>query len=147
MVSLLAAADIITRVITDFAELNGTEKQLIPRRSVSFAYFAGEHWGYLGSLRFLHEIQRKGASVQGMSTDFLELPPSFWNIIEVESIALKTDTHNDTFYIHHSKKFDVDSDLYKQMKNLETHSIFKIASENNPGLPPSSLMALGIQAK
>ncbi|RZC74865.1 hypothetical protein C5167_050343 [Papaver somniferum] len=106
MISLVAAVDALSH-LGDLDELN---KQLV------FLFFTGEAWGYLGSRRFLAELDMGTDAVHGLNS----------SLIEMDLPATKKTL--DAFRHAHN--------------SLRSDSInISMASSSNPGIPPSSLMA------
>ncbi|KAL8200261.1 hypothetical protein R6Q57_011600 [Mikania cordata] len=130
MISLLAAVDALSRV-EGFDKLS---KQLI------FVVFTGEAWGYLGSRRFLLELEQHTDTVNGINNTLIE------TVIEVGSVGKGYDQGVKTFYAHTAGVSSATnrtlSAIQKARDSLGTESImYSTASEFNPGIPPSSFMS------
>ncbi|KAK1439308.1 hypothetical protein QVD17_05124 [Tagetes erecta] len=130
MISLLAAVDALSRI----EGLDTLSKQLV------FVVFTGEAWGYLGSRRFLLELDLHTDAVNGINNTLIE------TVIEIGSVGKGYDQGAKTFYAHTSEVSSVTnktlSAMQKARDSLGTESIkYSTASESNPGIPPSSFMS------
>ncbi|KAH9753366.1 Nicastrin [Citrus sinensis] len=106
LLSLLAAVDALSRV-DGWNDLN---KQLV------FLVLTGEAWGYLGSRRFLHELDMQSDGVSGLNSSLIEMVSSAVN--------------------------DALDALKRAQDSLKSENIEVLSSNSsNPGIPPSSLMA------
>uniref|UniRef100_A0ABL6UCT2 Nicastrin n=1 Tax=Cannabis sativa TaxID=3483 RepID=A0ABL6UCT2_CANSA len=63
LIALLAAVDALSHL----EAIDGFNKQLV------FLVFTGEAWGYLGSRRFLHELDLQSDAVKGLNTSLFEM--------------------------------------------------------------------------
>ncbi|OVA13851.1 Nicastrin [Macleaya cordata] len=130
MVSLLAAVDALSQ-IDGINELN---KQLL------FLVFTGESWGYLGSRRFLSELDMQTDAVDGLNSTLIEM------VLEIGSVGKGFSQGVNSFFAHAAgdssaanKTLDA---LQHARKSLGSGSIkISMANSSNPGIPPSSLMA------
>ncbi|KAI3813796.1 hypothetical protein L1987_18531 [Smallanthus sonchifolius] len=130
MISLLAAVDALSRV----EGLDKLSKQLV------FVIFTGEAWGYLGSRRFLLELDQHTDAVNGINNTLIE------TVIEVGSVGKGYDQGVKTFYAHTAGVSSATNKtlraIQKARDSLGTESIkYSTASESNPGIPPSSFMS------
>ncbi|KAK2999969.1 hypothetical protein RJ639_024427 [Escallonia herrerae] len=140
LISLMAAVDALSRV----DGVNDLAKQLV------FVVFTGEAWGYLGSRRFLLELDQRSDAVNGLNKSLIE------TVMEIGSVGKGFDQGVKTFFAHttgvkHSSLVDLKASsatnesvtaLQLAQDSLKTESIkISTANASNPGLPPSSLMA------
>jgi nicastrin len=130
LIALLAAVDALSQL----DDLNKLPKQIV------FGVFTGEAWGYLGSRRFLLELDQLSDSVSGLNSTLIE------TVLEMGSVGRGFDKGVGTFFGHTSGDSAVTNttlDAFVQAENsLKSESIkFSKASGSNPGIPPSSLMA------
>ncbi|KAJ6368060.1 hypothetical protein OIU78_000603 [Salix suchowensis] len=130
LIALLAAVDSLSRV----NGLDDLSKQLV------FSVFTGEAWGYLGSRRFLFELDLQSEAVSGLNSSLIE------TVIEIGSVGKGFSQGKNTFFAHTaavSLATNKTLDALKhardslELKNITVSS----ASTSNPGIPPSSLMA------
>ncbi|KAJ6766695.1 NICASTRIN [Salix purpurea] len=130
LIALLAAVDSLSRV----NGLDDLSKQLV------FSVFTGEAWGYLGSRRFLFELDLQSEAVSGLNSSLFE------TVIEIGSVGKGFSQGKNTFFAHTaavSLATNKTLDALKhardslELKNITVSS----ASTSNPGIPPSSLMA------
>ncbi|KAJ3694869.1 hypothetical protein LUZ60_000246 [Juncus effusus] len=130
LIALLTAVEALSHI----DHLNKLEKQLV------FAVFTGEAWGYLGSRKFLQELDSNSDYVSSLNSSMIE------QVIEIGSVGKSLGEKETLFYAHTG----AESSATKQILNaLETSSEslgtdnvnVKKASSSNPGVPPSSLMA------
>lgn len=130
LISLLAAVDALSHV----DGLENLNKQLV------FLVLTGESWGYLGSRRFLLELDLRTEAVRGLNSTLIE------TVVEIGSVGKGLSQGIKTFYAHKagvSSNTNETLDALKQAGDSlksESVSIFS-ASNSNPGIPPSSLMA------
>lgn len=126
LISLLAAADALSRV--DWST-NRLKKQLV------FVVFTGESWGYLGSRRFLHELDQHSDSIRGLDFSMIE------TVFEIGSVG-KSVTE---FFAHPAGGASTNKTLNSLLKakdSLKAENVkISMAKKSNPGLPPSSLMS------
>ncbi|KAF4362505.1 hypothetical protein F8388_000668 [Cannabis sativa] len=114
--------------------IDGFNKQLV------FLVFTGEAWGYLGSRRFLHELDLQSDAVKGLNTSLFEM------IIEVGSVGKGFNEGVTSFHVHTTgvssatnKTLDA---LNHAQDSLKSRNIsISSAAASNPGIPPSSLMS------
>lgn len=121
------------------------------KRPLRFAFFDGEEIGYLGSERFLYELDnfecnsmyngesgsyckeplRVNLDFQNMSTQEIE------TVIEVKNVGLKED---ETKVFAHSMRNDESVNLINDIKTKVTAPLtIEEASSDTPGIPPSSM--------
>ncbi|KAK1263751.1 Nicastrin [Acorus gramineus] len=139
MISLLAAVDALSRM----DGLNELKKQLV------FLVVTGEAWGYLGSRRFLLELDEGSDTTNGLNSTLIE------QVLEIGSVGKGLGKGVSTFYAHsqgnsckNSGSLQESSATTEIMRAFElacdslgTESIkFKKSNTLNPGVPPSSLM-------
>ena len=133
LVVLLAAAEMVANAA------EGTT--LEPRRSVSFAAFAGEPWGFLGSRRFLYEVGRAkalrgaedagegvGGSVRGMSFESVDLEST--TVVEIGPVGgVKREYTSAASTVPEARTYPVSADptIRSQHKDL----LNRIAAELN----------------
>ncbi|KAJ8551714.1 hypothetical protein K7X08_021729 [Anisodus acutangulus] len=129
LISLLAVVDALSRV----DGLGDLDKQLV------FAVFTGEAWGYLGSRRFLLELDQHSDAVSGLDSALIEM------VLEIGSVGKGFAQDDKTFFAHSTKESATNqtlSALKDAIGSLKSQSIkISRASKSNPGLPPSSLMS------
>ncbi|KAJ9564606.1 hypothetical protein OSB04_000572 [Centaurea solstitialis] len=155
MISLLAAVDALSRI----EDLDTLAKQArgAPRRfavwepqflrrgiHLVFVVFTGEAWGYLGSRRFLLELDQHTDAVNGINKTLIE------TVIEVGSVGKGYDQGVKTFYAHTTGVSSATNDTLKALQHardsLGTESIkYSTASKSNPGIPPSSMISFSRQ--
>ncbi|GAV60467.1 Nicastrin domain-containing protein [Cephalotus follicularis] len=130
LIALLAAVDTLSQ-LDDVDELS---KQLV------FLVFTGEAWGYLGSRRFLLELDLHSDAVNGLNSTLIEM------VLEIGSVGKALHQGVKTFFAHTAGVTSATNEtldaLIGARDSLNSESI-KILSANpsNPGVPPSSLMA------
>ncbi|GKV20286.1 hypothetical protein SLEP1_g30438 [Rubroshorea leprosula] len=130
LISLLAAVDALSHV----DGLDDLSKQLV------FIVFTGESWGYLGSRRFLLELDMHSDAVKGLNSDLIQL------VIEIGSIGKGFVQGEKTIFAHTSMVSSITNatlDALKHAQGSLTSEGINVVSANtsNPGIPPSSLMA------
>ncbi|GLJ11946.1 hypothetical protein SUGI_0180740 [Cryptomeria japonica] len=130
LIALLTAVDALSHV--DGA--SKWEKQLV------FLVVTGEAWGYLGSRRFLAELNSSGDSVNGLSSELIE------QVVEVGSVGKAMVKGIPTFFAHDQQDSDRAKAILEALEqaaaSFGTEAIkVKKASTSNPGIPPSSLMS------
>lgn len=130
LITLLAAVDALSRV----NGLKDLAKQLV------FVVFTGEAWGYLGSRRFLVELDQHSDATSGLNHTLIE------TVLEIGSVGKGFDDGVKTFFAHATGVSSGTTDTLKALKHaqesLSTESVkISTASSSNPGIPPSSLMA------
>ncbi|CAH8268399.1 unnamed protein product [Arabidopsis lyrata] len=130
LVALLGAVDALSRV----DGLSNLKKQLV------FLVLTGETWGYLGSRRFLHELDLHSDAVAGLSDTSIE------TVLEIGSVGKGLSGGINTFFAHKTRVSSVTNmtlDALKIAQDSLASKNIKILSADtaNPGIPPSSLMA------
>ncbi|KAF9683851.1 hypothetical protein SADUNF_Sadunf04G0057000 [Salix dunnii] len=130
LIALLAAVDSLSRV----NGLDDLGKQLV------FSVFTGEAWGYLGSRRFLFELDLQSEAVSGLNSSLIE------TVIEIGSVGKGFSQGNSTFFAHTAAVSPAINETLNALKHARDSLEFKnitvsSASTSNPGIPPSSLMA------
>lgn len=130
LITLLAAVDALSHV----NGLKDLAKQLV------FVVFTGEAWGYLGSRRFLVELDQHSDATSGLNHKLIE------TVLEIGSVGKGFDDGVKTFFAHPTVVSSGTNDTLRALKHaqesLKTESIkISTASSSNPGIPPSSLMA------
>ncbi|XP_062222083.1 nicastrin [Phragmites australis] len=130
LIALLTAVDALSHL----HDLSNLKKQLM------FAVFNGEAWGYLGSRKFLQELDEGADSVNGISSLMID------QVLEIGSVGKALIEEYPSFYAHAegnssaSKKI-LDA-LQSASKSLGSDNVkVKEAASSNPGVPPSSLMS------
>ncbi|XP_064939098.1 nicastrin-like [Musa acuminata AAA Group] len=131
LIALLAAVDALSHV----DDLNELKKQLV------FVVFTGEAWGYLGSRKFLQELDLGTDAVNGLNNTMIE------QVLEIGSVGKGLDqaTRATTFYAHARGDSSVTKDMLTALQSasdsLGSDNVkIKAADVSNPGIPPSSLM-------
>ncbi|KAF5480037.1 hypothetical protein F2P56_000812 [Juglans regia] len=130
LISLLAAIDALSHV----DGLDDLTKQLV------FIFFTGESWGYLGSRRFLYELDLQSDAVSGLNNSLIEMA------IEIGSVGKGFNQGVKRFYTHTAEVSSATNETLKALKHAQDsmkseHIIVSPANASNPGIPPSSLMA------
>ncbi|XWS65719.1 hypothetical protein CRYUN_Cryun05aG0137700 [Craigia yunnanensis] len=129
MISLLAAVDALSHV----DGLDDLNRQLV------FLVFTGEAWGYLGSRRFLLELDQQSDAVHGLNSTLIHL------VMEIGSTGRGLSQGNKTFYAHtevSSAAIEALDALKLAQESLKSEGVtISTANSSNPGIPPSSLMA------
>lgn len=133
MIALLAAVDALSRV----KGLRELPKQLI------FFVATGESWGYLGSRRFLKELQEGSSSTKGLNISLLH------QVLEIGSVGRSLRDEKVTLFAHSDKQLplsaeseEILSTLQKVAQNVENLTTeVRAASDVTPGIPPSSFMS------
>ncbi|PKA47187.1 Nicastrin [Apostasia shenzhenica] len=130
LIALLAAVDALSRV----PDLDELKKQLV------FVVFTGEAWGYLGSRRFLLELDLNADSVKGLNSNLIE------QVLEIGSVGKGLSQGATTFFAHSeedsSSTHEILDALQKASISLGTDNVkIRKADVSNPGLPPSSLFS------
>ncbi|CAA6664769.1 unnamed protein product [Spirodela intermedia] len=121
MISLLAAVDALSRI----DGLSKLKKQLV------FLVFTGEAWGYLGSRRFLLELEMGADATKGLNNG---------------SVGKGTSEGVTTLFAHAemvtSGSKEILTALQQASASLSSENIkVNASSTSNPGVPPSSLMS------
>ncbi|CAJ1867672.1 unnamed protein product [Sphenostylis stenocarpa] len=130
LIALLAAVDALSHL----DGLGVLSKQLV------FAVFTGEAWGYLGSRRFLVELDLHSDAVHGLNHTLIE------TIIEIGSVGKGLSEGVNNFFAHTDGDSSATNQtlvaLKRAKESLLTENIkIASASASNPGIPPSSLMS------
>ncbi|XP_047313488.1 nicastrin [Impatiens glandulifera] len=127
LIALLAAIDALSHV-------NGSQdfgKQLV------FVFFTGESWGYLGSRRFLLELDQQSDDFEGLNSTLID------TVLEIGSVGKAFNNGVQSFFTHStgvSAATNRTLDAFQLAEeSLNDIKILK-ASATNPGIPPSSLM-------
>ncbi|MCL7051452.1 hypothetical protein MKW94_006851 [Papaver nudicaule] len=130
MISLVAAVDALSHL----GDLDKLNKQLV------FMFFTGEAWGYLGSRRFLAELDMGTDAVHGLNSSLIEM------VLEIGSVGKGFNQGVSSFFAHASRDSPATNKTLDALRHahssLKSKSInISMASSSNPGIPPSSLMA------
>ncbi|WOL20134.1 nicastrin [Canna indica] len=133
LIALLTAVDALSHV----SDLNELKKQLV------FMVFTGEAWGYLGSRKLLLELDMGSDAVNGLNGTMIE------QVLEIGSVGKGLDETKGatTFYAHSGgdssgTKVMLEA-LQSASESLGSDDVkVKTADASNPGIPPSSLMAI-----
>ncbi|XP_022743603.1 nicastrin-like isoform X2 [Durio zibethinus] len=129
MISLLAAVDALSHV----DGLDDLNRQLV------FLVFTGEAWGYLGSRRFLLELDQQSDAVHGLKSTLMHL------VMEIGSTGRGLNQGNKTFFAHtevSSASNETLDALKLAQESLKSDGVtISTANSSNPGVPPSSMMA------
>ncbi|XP_010426885.1 PREDICTED: nicastrin [Camelina sativa] len=130
LVALLGAVDALSRV----DGFSNFKKQLV------FLVLTGETWGYLGSRRFLHELDLHSDAVTGLSDTPIE------TVLEIGSVGKGLSGGINTFFAHKTKVSSVTNMTLDALKiaqdSLASKNIKVLSADTaNPGIPPSSMMA------
>ncbi|CAM8998975.1 unnamed protein product [Rhodiola kirilowii] len=128
MISLLAAVDALSRL----SGLDNLDRDMV------FLVVTGESWGYLGSRRFLLELDSNSDSVSGLSSSLIDM------VVEIGSVGKSV--NNKSFFAHKTSNSSLVYETLKALSqakdSLISESItISAASNTNPGIPPSSMMA------
>ncbi|KAL9260542.1 Nicastrin-like protein, partial [Drosera capensis] len=84
LVAMLAAADALSHI----DDSQSFKKQLV------FLIFTGEAWGYIGSRRFLHELDLQSDSTRGLNFSLIDV------VLEIGSVGKGYGNGVNTFYAH-----------------------------------------------
>ncbi|XP_004503117.1 nicastrin [Cicer arietinum] len=129
LIALLAAADALSRLdgLSDFS------KQLV------FVVFTGEAWGYLGSRRFLVELDEHSDAVHGLDHSLIE------KVLEIGSVGKGLSQGAKSFFAHAEGDPSATNQIMVALKHAQESLLSEdiriaSASVSNPGIPPSSLM-------
>lgn len=130
LIALLTAVDALSHI----HGLSKLKKQLV------FAVFNGEAWGYLGSRKFLQELDEGAASVNGINSLMID------QVLEIGSVGKAILEEYPSFYVHAegnpSASKEILDALQSASKSLGSDNVkVKQAASSNPGVPPSSLMS------
>ncbi|XP_027337970.1 nicastrin [Abrus precatorius] len=129
LIALLAVVDALSHL----DGLDVLSKQFV------FAVFTGEAWGYLGSRRFLVELDMHSDAVNGLNHTLIE------TVIEIGSVGKGLNQGVKNFFAHtegDSSATNLTMTALKRAQESLLSENIKIASASasNPGIPPSSLM-------
>ncbi|XP_061340339.1 nicastrin [Gastrolobium bilobum] len=129
LIALLAAVDALSRL----NGLGDLSKQLI------FVVLTGEAWGYLGSRRFLAELDMQSDAVHGLDHSLIE------TVIDIGSVGKGLSQGVKNFFAHTDGDSSAANQTMVALKRAQESLLsenIKIASAStsNPGIPPSSLM-------
>lgn len=129
LISLLAAVDALSHV-----NVHELKKQLV------FVAFTGEAWGFLGSRRFIAEMDLRTDATKGLNSTLIE------KILEVGSVGKGLGAEATTFFAHTEKDSVSSNQIVRAMEHasnsFQTEKIvIKKQNSLNPGVPPSSIMA------
>ncbi|CAJ2640691.1 unnamed protein product [Trifolium pratense] len=133
LIALLAAADALSR-LDGLGELS---KQLV------FVVFTGEAWGYLGSRRFLVELDEHSDAVHGLNHSLIE------KVLEIGSVGKGLSQGQGqgakNFFAHAEGDSSATDQIMVALKHAQESLLSEdiritSASASNPGIPPSSLM-------
>ncbi|PAN08097.1 hypothetical protein PAHAL_1G387100 [Panicum hallii] len=130
LIALLTAVDALSHI----RDLSNLKKQLV------FAVFNGEAWGYLGSRKFLQELDKGADSVNGINSLMID------QVLEIGSVGKAVIEEYPSFYVHaagnSSASKQILDALQRASKSLGSDNVkVKQAASSNPGVPPSSLMS------
>ncbi|XAR73569.1 hypothetical protein NMG60_11007579 [Bertholletia excelsa] len=130
LISLLAAVDALSHV----GGLDDLTKQLV------FVIFTGEAWGYLGSRRFILELDQHSDAVAGLNYTLID------TVVEIGSIGKGFSQGVKRFFAHATQDSDITNKTLKAFQlaedSLQSSGIKLLtANSSNPGIPPSSMMA------
>ncbi|XP_024531033.1 nicastrin [Selaginella moellendorffii] len=126
LISLLAAVDALSKA----DGIHNATKQVV------FLVCNGEAWGYLGSRRFLFELEYGGGSAFGFNMSHID------QILEIGSVGQAVEK---TFYGHVQDKHasastkEIVASLKRSAESVNAQ--ITTASSENPGIPPSSMMS------
>ncbi|CAI9110265.1 OLC1v1010259C1 [Oldenlandia corymbosa var. corymbosa] len=128
-IALLAAVDALSRV----DGLHLLSKQIV------FMVFTGEAWGFIGSRRFLLELDLHSDAVNGLDLSLIDM------VVEIGSVGKSAGQGVKTFFAHTTGAASTSTDAWDALQHaqisLKTENIkISKASKSNPGIPPSSLM-------
>ncbi|KAL6959619.1 hypothetical protein U1Q18_039773, partial [Sarracenia purpurea var. burkii] len=130
LITLLVAVDALSHV----EGLDYLGKQLV------FVIFTGEAWGYLGSRRFLHELDHNSDAVDGLNTTLID------TVVEIGSVGKSVSQGIKSFFAHTTQASAATNETLNALQiaqgSLQSSGIkITTANSSNPGIPPSSLMA------
>lgn len=130
LITLLAAVDALSHV----DGLDDLHKQLV------FGVFTGESWGYLGSRRFLLELDLQSDAVSGLNNRLID------TVFEIGSVGKSSSHGFGKFFAHMTEVSSSKNETWNALKLAQESLPFENvevspASTTNPGIPPSSLMA------
>ncbi|KAL6912167.1 hypothetical protein ACP4OV_000972 [Aristida adscensionis] len=130
LIALLTAVDALSHL----HDLSNLQKQLV------FAVFNGEAWGYLGSRKFLQELDEDADSVSGISSLMID------QVLEVGSVGKGLSEGNPLFHAHAAGNSSASKKILDALQtaseSLGSDNVkVKQAASSNPGVPPSSLIS------
>ncbi|KAI4389344.1 hypothetical protein MLD38_001578 [Melastoma candidum] len=130
LIAMLAAIDALSHL----DGLVDADRQLV------FLAFTGEAWGYLGSRRFLLELDLRSDYVGGLDDSSIEM------VVEIGSVGKGGGQGVQKFFSHVtgvSSATNETMDAFVHAKDtLNSEKVeLSYASASNPGIPPSSLMS------
>ncbi|KAJ6791400.1 nicastrin [Iris pallida] len=130
LIAMLVAVDALSHV----DGLDELQKQLL------FVVFTGEAWGYLGSRRFLLELDLNTDAVNGLNSTMIE------QVLEIGSVGKGLGQGVTTFYAHPGGSSSLTKEILSAFQtasdSLGSDNVkVKTADASNPGVPPSSLMS------
>ncbi|KAG2661398.1 hypothetical protein PVAP13_1KG502900 [Panicum virgatum] len=130
LIALLTAVDALSHI----HDLRNLKKQLV------FAVFNGEAWGYLGSRKFLQELDKGADSVNGINSLMID------QVVEIGSVGKAVIEKYPSFYVHAAGNSSASNKILDALqsasKSLGSDNVkVKQAASSNPGVPPSSLMS------
>ncbi|KAJ6800744.1 nicastrin [Iris pallida] len=130
LIAMLVAVDALSHV----NGLDELQKQLL------FVVFTGEAWGYLGSRRFLLELDLGTDAVNGLNSTMIE------QVLEIGSVGKGLGQGGTTFYAHPGGSSSGTKEILSAFRtasdSLGSDNVkVKTADASNPGVPPSSLMS------
>lgn len=129
LIALLAAADALSHL----DGIGDLSKQLV------FVVFTGEAWGYLGSRRFLVELDEHSDAVHGLNHSLIE------KVLEIGSVGKGLSQGAKNFFAHAERDSSATNQIMVALKHAQESLLSEdiritSASASNPGIPPSSLM-------
>ncbi|XP_052193080.1 nicastrin isoform X2 [Diospyros lotus] len=130
LISLLAAVDALSHAEGS----HSLDKQLV------FAIFTGEAWGYLGSRRFLLELDQHSDAVNGLNNSLID------TIVEIGSVGKGFSQGIKRLFAHTTRASTATNETLNALQlaqdSFQSSGIEVLsANASNPGIPPSSLMA------
>lgn len=130
LIAMLAAVDALSHV----DGLDELKKQIV------FAAFTGEAWGFLGSRRFLLELDLGSVAVSGLNSTMVE------QVLEIGSVGKGLGQGDTTFFAHLEQETSGTKEILSAIQtasdSLGSDNVkVKAADASNPGIPPSSLMS------
>ncbi|CAL5368260.1 unnamed protein product [Camellia sinensis] len=142
LISLLVAVDALSRVdgLDNLGKQEWISLRFCGERKLVFVIFTGESWGYLGSRRFLLELDQHSDSVDGLNHTLID------TVVEIGSVGKGFSQGITRFFAHTSQVSAATNETLNALQlaqdSLQSSGI-KISKANvsNPGIPPSSLMA------
>ncbi|WVZ07497.1 hypothetical protein V8G54_020843 [Vigna mungo] len=147
LIALLAAVDALSHLdgLDDLSKQKCTSSPVTGNlrwlsSQLVFAVFTGEAWGYLGSRRFLVELDLHSDAVHGLNRGLIE------KVIEIGSVGKGLSGGVNNFFAHTEGDSSASNQTMAALKRAQESLLsenIKIASasSSNPGIPPSSLMS------